>query len=167
MAIRSWLSSLLATRSRTSTRVRPLGRPQVESLEERSLLAATLSVHDGGAWEQDTGTGFGEMAVMLSEPTNQTVTVNYKTTNLSAKQSDYVAASGTLTFAPGEVIKYITLQTKGDTQVEGDESFAVNLSDPVNAALADMQGIFTIYNDDHNYDTGDRCKPNDRSLHCG
>jgi len=37
---------------------------------------------------------------------------------------------------------------KGDTAAEPDESFFVNLSNPVNATIIDGQGICTIVNDD-------------------
>src|SRR5207249_783662 len=62
--------------------------------------------------------------------------------------SDYIAASGTLTFAPGEFIKTITVQVKGDTLKETDESFAVNLSTATNATIGDAQGVCVITNDD-------------------
>ena len=36
----------------------------------------------------------------------------------------------------------------GDTTTEGTETFAVNLSSPVNAKIADAQGIGTIYDNE-------------------
>jgi hypothetical protein len=59
-----------------------------------------------------------------------------------------VAASGTLTFAPGETIKTITVQIKGDKKKEADETFFVNLSGAANATMLDGQGLGTILNDD-------------------
>ena len=43
---------------------------------------------------------------------------------------DYVATSGTLTFAPGETTKTFTVQTLVDAEVEYDEYFFVRLSNP-------------------------------------
>ena len=88
--------------------------------------------------------------VTLSYASANTVTVNYATADGSAKTSgkDYTAASGTLTFNPGEISKTITVFVKGDTKVESDETFFVNLSSPTNATLADYQGVGTILNDD-------------------
>ena len=79
----------------------------------------------------------------------QTVTVNYATANGSATAgSDYTATSNTLSFAPGETVKTITVNVGKDKEVEPDETFFVNLSNPVNATLADGQGLGTITNDD-------------------
>jgi Calx-beta domain len=62
---------------------------------------------------------------------------------------DYAATSGTLTFAPGETAKTATVQANGDTTVEPDETFTVNLSNAVgNATIADAQAVATIVNDD-------------------
>jgi hypothetical protein len=59
-----------------------------------------------------------------------------------------VAAAGTLTFAPGETTKTITVSVLGDTLKEGDESFFVVLSDPTKAIIYDATGVGTILNDD-------------------
>ena len=65
---------------------------------------------------------------------------------------DYVAASGTLTFAPGETTKTITVSVKGDKKYEPDEYFFVNLSGASsNALISDSQGIGWILNDDKNH----------------
>src|SRR6185312_8976907 len=79
----------------------------------------------------------------------QTVTVQYATANDTASSaSDYQSASGTLTFNPGETTKPVTVTVNGDTQVEANETFFVNLSNAVNATLSDGQGVGTITNDD-------------------
>ena len=57
-------------------------------------------------------------------------------------------ARGTLTFGAGQTRKTIKVMGKGDTAVEADEKFFVNLSSPVGATLADGQGTGTIRNDD-------------------
>ena len=41
---------------------------------------------------------------------------------------DYIAVSGTLTFAPGTTTRTITVPAIGDTVVEPSETFLVNLS---------------------------------------
>jgi len=53
-----------------------------------------------------------------------------------------------VSFAPGETSKAIAVSVNGDVINEPDEIFIVNLSNPVNAALGDAQGIGTILNDD-------------------
>ena len=56
------------------------------------------------------------------------MTLSYATADSSATaaSSDYAAASGTLTFAPGTTTQTITVLVNGDTAVEGTESFLVN-----------------------------------------
>ena len=62
--------------------------------------------------------------------------------------SDYQAATGTLTFAPGETSKTITVLVNGDRLAEPNETFFVNLSSPTNATIADGQGVGTILDDE-------------------
>ena len=58
------------------------------------------------------------------------------------------AVGGTLTFAPGETTKTVTVAVVGDTVNEPNEAFTVNLSGPTNATVSDAQGQGTITNDD-------------------
>ena len=77
--------------------------------------------------------------------------VDYATADGTATTADhdYVAKSGTLTFAPGETTKTITITVYGDKKEEPNETFFVNLSGTSsNALFSDMQGIGTILNDD-------------------
>jgi hypothetical protein len=78
------------------------------------------------------------------------VTVNYATADGSATSpSDYTAISSTqLTFLAGETTKPVSVTVKGDTTVEPDETFTVNLSGATNANIGDSQGVGTITNDD-------------------
>ena len=65
--------------------------------------------------------------VSLSAAYDQVVTVNFATANGTAIAGvDYVATSGTLTFAPGETTKTITVAVLDPTAV--DKSFSVHLS---------------------------------------
>src|SRR4030095_10082793 len=82
----------------------------------------------------------------------QTVTVNYATSSASPATAtagtDYQSTSGTLTFNPGEVSQPIPVTINGDTLVEADETFFVQLSAAVNANISDAEGQGTIQNDD-------------------
>ena len=53
-----------------------------------------------------------------------------------------------MTFAPGEVSKTIDVTVQGDTVVEPDEGFSVDLSNAVNATILDGTGAGLIINDD-------------------
>ena len=72
-------------------------------------------------------------------------------TSRSAKTSDndYVARTGTLTFTPGETTKTITIEVKGDTKKEADETFYLDLFGlSGNALFTKNRGVGTIVNDD-------------------
>jgi hypothetical protein len=87
--------------------------------------------------------------VLLSEPSAGPVTVSYSTRNGTAQAgTDYVATSGTLTFAPGEVTKQITVEVIGDTTQEEIEEFFVDLSSATGATIGDSEGLGRIFNDD-------------------
>lgn len=88
--------------------------------------------------------------VTKSGATALTHNVNYATANNTALAgSDYVAKSGTLSFAPADTSKAITIVSIQDSNVEPDETFYVNLSAATNGAtIADSRGVGTITNDD-------------------
>jgi len=109
----------------------------------------TLSVDDVTVTEGDSGTVAAEFVVNLSEASDQPVTVEYSTANGTATAgSDYTAQSGTITFAAGETSKIVSVPVIGDTTVESNETFRLNLSNPSNGTIADAQGVGTISNDD-------------------
>ncbi|NRT55988.1 hypothetical protein HNQ01_001723 [Leptothrix sp. C29] len=94
------------------------------------------------------GAGTATFTVTLTGATTQTTTVAFATADGTAKAgSDYTAVSGTLTFAPGETTKTITVPILNDAVYEGPESFTVNLSAPTNAVIADGSGLGTIKDD--------------------
>jgi hypothetical protein len=111
--------------------------------------APTLSISSVLLNERNSGTTEFKFIVTLLAPSGQTVTVNYGTANDTATTpSDYQATSGSLTFAPGETTKTITVLVNGDTDVELNETFTVNLSNAVNASIANGTGTGFIQNDD-------------------
>jgi len=109
----------------------------------------TLSISNVSANEGNAGTTPFVFTVTLSAASASTVTVNYATANGTATSgSDHAATSGTLTFSPGITTQTITVNVNGDTTVEPNETFVVNLSVPSNATIATAQGTGTIVNDD-------------------
>src|SRR6184192_2429001 len=98
----------------------------------------SLSIGDATVVEGSSGTVAATFQVGLSAPVPQTVTVDYATADGTATApSDYTAKSGTLTFAPGETTKNVTVLVNGDLLPESDETFSVNLSNAGNATIAD------------------------------
>jgi len=110
-----------------------------------SISPATASILEG-----DAGATPGVYTVSLSAVSGQTVTVAYATSDGSATlaDGDYQAASGVLTFAPGETSKPVTVLANGDTANEANESFTLSLSAPANATLGTFAATATITNDD-------------------
>jgi hypothetical protein len=111
--------------------------------------APTLSINDVSVIEGNSGVSSATFTVTLSAASGNTVTASYATADQTALAgSDYLAASGTVTFSPGEVTKTIAVTVNGDTINENNETFLVNLSSPVNATFIKAQGVGTITNDD-------------------
>jgi hypothetical protein len=114
-----------------------------------SLNAPRLQIGDVTLTEGNAGTASATFTVTLSATSAQTVSVAYTTGSGTATAgSDYQAASGTLTFAPGQTSKTITVLVNGDRLPEPNETFVVNLSGPTNAVISDGQGIGTIIDDE-------------------
>ncbi len=110
----------------------------------------SITITNASVTEPDTGTINAVFTVRLSAPSGQTVSVKYATGGgTAAAGTDYTAlALTTLTFAPGQTTRTVTVQVKGDVVKEANETFFVNLSGATNATIADAQGQGTITNDD-------------------
>ena len=113
-----------------------------------SVAAATKSVVEG-----DSGTKTVRFTVTLAPgvpaPTYP-VTVQYQTVGITATaDSDFVAASGTLTFDSAGA-QSVDVTINGDTVVEADETLQLALSNPTQGVvLADASAAtVTILNDD-------------------
>jgi Calx-beta domain len=108
-----------------------------------------ISIGDASAAEGNAGQTTLSVPVTLSAAARSAVTVSYSTADGTARAgSDYVAANGRVTFAPGETQKSIPLAVVGDTSIEPAETFTITLSSPVNATIAKAAATATIQNDD-------------------
>jgi hypothetical protein len=111
--------------------------------------APTIAINDRTITEGNNGTQAMTFIVSLSTASSQPVTVGYATADGTATAgTDYQPTSGTLTFAPGETSKAITVQINGDRLAEPNETFVINLSGATNATIADGQGVGTIVDDE-------------------
>ena len=91
--------------------------------------------------------GTATFTVTLSAASGQATSVNWGLSNGTALSgSDYTMGNGTLNFAPGVTSQSITVSILNDTPrvYEGSETFNVNLSAAVNAAISDNLGVGTI-----------------------
>jgi uncharacterized delta-60 repeat protein len=112
--------------------------------------APSVSISNVSLNEGNSGTTAFNFTVSLIGATSQTVTVNFATANGTATATgDYQAATGTVSFAAGETTKTVTVIVNGDTEIELNETFTVNLSGATNATISNGQGTGTILNDDN------------------
>jgi uncharacterized repeat protein (TIGR01451 family) len=110
-----------------------------------------LSINSVSQAEGNSGATAFNFTVTLTGASEVTATVNYATADgTAAAPGDYAATSGTLTFAPGVTTQPIAVLVNGDTTLEPNETFAVNLSAPANATITPGSGTGTgtIQNDD-------------------
>lgn len=99
--------------------------------------------------EGHSGTTAFVFNVSLSLASASAVTVDFATRNGTALAgSDYIATSGTVTFAPGELTKPVTVLVNGDTVQEDVEVFFVDLSNASGAEIGDGEGLGRIFDDD-------------------
>jgi len=116
-----------------------------------------LAIDDAGVIEGNSGTTTVRLQVNLSEPYPEIVTVDYVTEDGTALVGlDYLPASGTLVFNPGELSAPIDVQVIGDLLEEPSETFIVFLHNVAGATIARSPGMVTIVNDDVNIPASER-----------
>lgn len=109
----------------------------------------SISIADVTTIEGNSGTSTATLAIALTNPSSATVTVDWATNaNTASSGSDFTSGSGTVTFLPGDTSETITVTIQGDTTVESNETFYVNLTSPTNGTVADAQATVTIADDD-------------------
>ena len=124
------------------------GRALSAGISTTVLGPAALTVAD--ARVDEAADAVLDFAVTLSRASSGTVAVAYATADGSATAgSDYTATAGTLTFAPGETAKTVTVPVLDDAHDEGEETLTLRLSAATGAVLADGVATGTIKNTDH------------------
>ncbi len=112
-----------------------------------STVTPTLSVTDARAHEGVDATI--DFVVTLERAAAVRVTVDYATADGTATAgADYTAASGTLTFAPGETEQTVAVTILDDAHDEGEETFTLTLRNPSWAWIQDAVATGTIENTD-------------------
>jgi hypothetical protein len=110
-------------------------------------VASQTSVVEGSTGQHPTVT----LQVTISQPFPSDVTVHWATANGTAttSDSDYVAANGTVTFPANSISPQpVVVTVNGDAKPELNETFTVNLSNPVNAGIDLASQSVTIKNDE-------------------
>ncbi|WP_161976448.1 Calx-beta domain-containing protein [Mycolicibacterium sp. CH28] len=109
----------------------------------------SVSVGDTTVAEGNSGTTNAAFTVTLSKASTKPVTVTYTTSNGTATAGqDYVAGSGTVTFAAGVTSQTVNVGVLGDTTFEPNETFTVTLSNASGATVSRATATGTITNDD-------------------
>lgn len=137
----------------------PIGTPGVGTILNDDFNFPLVNITDVTVTEGNSGTKNASFTVTLSAASSQTATVNFSTANGSASSgSDYQSTSGTLTFAPGQTSKTVSVLVNGDRSPESNETFLVNLSSPVNVSIVDGQGAGAIVDDEPRISISDATK---------
>jgi uncharacterized repeat protein (TIGR01451 family) len=112
-----------------------------------SIPAATIdnvSVNEG-----NSGVSFATFTARLSISSATLTRVRFQTQDGTATAgSDYLPATGELTFQPGEIAKTFTVSIVGDVVFEENETFNVVITGADNATFSSSPAICTIVNDD-------------------
>ena len=107
----------------------------------------TIRVGDVSVTEPTTGVRAATFTLSLSSAAASDITVAVSTADGTAvAPSDYAATSGRLTFPAGTTSHTFEVGINGDLVDEPDETFSVNLADPIGATTVDRQGTGTVVN---------------------
>ena len=113
----------------------------LDTLVSCGSLPVELSVAPVSASETDADAIF---TVSLSAASTQTVTVDYASANGTAMAgADFTGVTDTLTFAPNETSKTVSVPMLDDALAEGNETFTLTLSNPTNAIVSASTGQAT------------------------
>jgi hypothetical protein len=114
----------------------------------------TISVGDVSITEGNAGESQLAFTVLISTPTINAVAVNYELVDGTARHgNDFDRISGTAVIPASTATQNfggtrIFVTIKGDIVPEGNETFRLRLSSPVNATILDGEAIGTIVDDD-------------------
>jgi hypothetical protein len=111
-----------------------------------------LSAEYAYYFEGDFGTTPFTFTLGLSRPSDEAVTVDFATEDYTAFAGfDYIATSGTVTFAPGETTQTVIVDVIGDTDPEPDKDFFLTISGvPPSVALI-SPSVYGFIADDDGY----------------
>jgi hypothetical protein len=120
------------------------------SIVNDDVTVTNLAINDVTVFEN---AGLASLNITRSGDLTGSTTVQFTTMDGSGKNGakvggDYLASSGTISFAAGEASKSIAVSLVNDTTSEANENFFVNLSGSSGGTIVDSQGIITIQNDD-------------------
>jgi hypothetical protein len=126
-----------------------LGSSQAVASITRQASPPVVSVGDATVKEGDFSIATAWFPVVLNGPSDVSATVEYTTADLTAVAGrDYFASTGSVTFVPGETVKYIGVSVPDNLRIDPTLQFLVVLSSPVNASIGRGVGVGSIIDSD-------------------
>lgn len=116
--------------------------------EPASSALPELTIEDVVVTEGQTGRRPATFVLRLSQPATTAIGVSFATRAASATNTDFVPRSGSLQIQPGQTAISLSVDVRGDTLVEPDEYFALDLLGATGARIVRHQGVATIASDD-------------------
>ena len=121
--------------------------------DDGTNLKRTVFIHGSDILEDDSGRTEAVFIIEISRPFAETTVLGYTTANGTARAGqDFVAKSGTVTFAPGQTKAAVHVQTLGDAKIEPVETIFLNLTGTIPAALiapiGGTSGVVAIHDND-------------------
>ncbi len=117
----------------------------VSIVDNDSTAGGTPLVSVGDVVADESTSQYARFVVALDRPSPTTVTVDWTTVGGSAAAGqDYVAASGTLIFLPGQTAQTVEVALTDDQLAEGSEQFRLQLGAAVGATIGQATGVATI-----------------------
>jgi hypothetical protein len=110
-----------------------------------------VSINDISVEEGDFDRTDANVTVSLSAPSSKSVSVRlraFDNTAIGGGTDYYPPSTNSITFLPGETTKTFTIPIIGDTKIEPDETFFIDLTSASNAVISKFRATFTILNDD-------------------
>jgi hypothetical protein len=109
----------------------------------------TVSINDVVVREGNSGTTNLTITATLNRISDKPVSFDYSTSDSTASAgSDYTAVSGNLSFTGGGTTRTFVVSFSGDTSVEPDEAFFINLTNSQNVTFARSTAVVMIISDD-------------------
>jgi len=120
-----------------------LSNPVNATLGSQKTATVTIVDNDQGfAFDRSSysvaeGAGVARICVLRStDDTNSTITVDFATSDLTARNGlDYTGTTNTLSFAPGDTVKVVSVPILNDGVKEPNKTFRVTLSNPRGGAV--------------------------------
>ncbi len=121
----------------------------INIIDDDAAGVTLISVADPSVAEGDVGDTTLTFTLTLDNPATGNESVDVVTNDDSATSpADFDAVSTTVNFALGATTATVDVTVHGDTIDEGDHSFTLDLSNPVNLTIGDASGTGTILDDD-------------------